>query len=211
MVLGLALIVIALIPWSSDRGPVPPTTFNAQPITDPSPAPASATTPATGSSSAPKALQSKGFAPVSLALPTVDIHAKILPVVTTNGVLGVPTDPANIGWWTGSARPGSATGSVVLDGHVDSAVLGIGTLSHLSQLNANDLVTVQTADGVNHAYRVYSRQAFVKHEGLPASIFATTGASRLVLITCGGTFNQSTRSYADNIVVFAAPANPTAP
>jgi hypothetical protein len=203
--LGLILIAVALVPWSRSDRTDAPTTFTAQPITSPRPLPASPTAGAEARSASPKGLPVSASAPVKLSLPTVNVRAEILPVVTTDGALGVPTDPSDVGWWTGSVRPGSAAGSVVLDGHVDSAVLGVGVLSHLSQLKANDLVTVQTADGVSHAYRVYSRQSFVKHEGLPAGLFAATGPARLVLITCGGSFDQTTRSYEDNIVVFAVP------
>jgi hypothetical protein len=41
---------------------------------------------------------------------------------------------------------------------------------------------------------------------LPPEVFAAGGPPRLVLITCGGAFDRSTRHYADNVVVFADPA-----
>ena len=40
---------------------------------------------------------------------------------------------------------------------------------------------------------------------LPADYFGRGGPSRLVLITCGGTFDSSTRHYRDNVVVVAEP------
>ncbi len=122
-----------------------------------------------------------------------------------NGVLGVPENIAEVGWWTGSVRPGSAAGSTVIDGHVDSAVIGTGALFHLAQLQAGDPVTISDAAGVLRRYRVYRRQVLIKHGGLPADLFTTTGAPRLVMITCGGPFDRATRSYLDNVVVFAAP------
>jgi hypothetical protein len=36
-------------------------------------------------------------------------------------------------------------------------------------------------------------------------IFARDGAPQLVLITCGGTFDRTIRSYEDNVVVTAEP------
>jgi len=142
--------------------------------------------------------------PVRLGLPSLRVHAAVQGVVTTGGVLGVPDDPARVGWWTGSVQPGSAAGSTVLDGHVDSAVSGAGALFGLAGLNAGDRVSVTDARGRDWTYRVYARQVYRKHQGLPAALFATTGPARLVLITCGGPFNAATRSYQDNIVVFAA-------
>lgn len=95
-----------------------------------------------------------------------------------------------------------------LDGdrrHVDSAVTGTGALFHLAQLQAGDPVTITDAAGVLRRYRVYQRQVLIKQGGLPADLFTTTGAPRLVMITCGGPFDRATSSYLDNVVVFAAP------
>lgn len=52
---------------------------------------------------------------------------------------------------------------------------------------------------------VTGRRVHVKANGLPPELFTTTGAPRLVLITCGGPFDLATRTYLDNIVVFATP------
>ena len=143
--------------------------------------------------------------PATLSLPSLQVQATVRQVVTTNGVLGVPDNIADVGWWTGSVRPGSAAGSTVIDGHVDAAVTGTGALFHLAQLQAGDPVTVTDAAGVRWHYRVYQRHVYVKHNGLPADLFTTIGAPRLIMITCGGPFDRATRSYLDNIVVFASP------
>ena len=144
--------------------------------------------------------------PVRLSLPTLGVSALVQDEVTTQGVLGVPPNPAQVGWWTGSARPGSPAGSTVLDGHVDSARTGAGALYRLTELRAGDPIAVSDARGRDLTYRVYARQVYPKHHGLPASLFTATGPPRLVLITCGGPFNASARSYQDNVVVLAAPA-----
>jgi sortase (surface protein transpeptidase) len=127
-------------------------------------------------------------------------------VVTTNGVLGVPENPATVGWWTGSRLAGSVTGSVVIDGHVDSAAAGRGALFRLGDLSVGDEVRIITERGNRIDYRVYGRRVYIKHQGLPADIFATTGMPRLVLITCGGPFDRAAGNYEDNIVVFAYPS-----
>jgi Sortase domain len=141
-----------------------------------------------------------------LVLPTLGVRAHIRNVVTTDGVLGVPDNPAEVGWWTGSVPAGSSTGSTVIDGHVDSAVTGTGALFHLTDLAAGDPISVTTATGLVVRYRVTGRRVYVKHQGLPADLFATSGPPRLVLITCGGPFDSTTRNYQDNIVIFATPA-----
>jgi hypothetical protein len=143
--------------------------------------------------------------PAQLVLATVNVQAPVEQVVTTSGVLGVPDNPGYVGWWTGSARPGAPVGSVVIDGHVDSATRGIGALFHLTQLRTGDLVTVVATDRTRWTYRVYARQSYTKQQALPAGLFAATGPARLVMITCGGAFNTTTRHYEDNVVVLAGP------
>jgi len=142
---------------------------------------------------------------VRLDLPALGVRADVKHVVTTDGVLAVPDNPADVGWWTGSAPAGSSTGSTVIDGHVDSARTGPGALFHLTDLVAGDPISVTTATGLVVHYRVTGRRVFDKHQGLPADLFVTTGPPRLVLITCGGPFDSAARSYLDNIVILASP------
>jgi hypothetical protein len=41
---------------------------------------------------------------------------------------------------------------------------------------------------------------------LPTGIFTQNGSRKLVLVTCGGPFDQHTHHYVDNVVVTAVPA-----
>ena len=52
------------------------------------------------------------------------------------------------------------------------------------------------------AYRAVARRSYVKRK-LPADLFRTDTAPRLVLITCGGSFADGT--YSHNVVVYAEP------
>jgi hypothetical protein len=52
---------------------------------------------------------------------------------------------------------------------------------------------------------VIAREEFPKTTIPLAAIFAQAGAPRLVLATCGGQFDEQTKSYRDNIVVTATP------
>jgi hypothetical protein len=65
--------------------------------------------------------------PRHLALPSLQVDAPIVPVgVLPGGSLTVPDDPDVLCWWRGGARPDSAQGSVVIDGHVDVTTDGLG-------------------------------------------------------------------------------------
>lgn len=143
--------------------------------------------------------------PVSLGIPALGVRADIRPVTVADGVLAVPEAPSEVGWWSGSAAAGAPAGSVVLDGHVDSATAGIGALFRLAQLAAGDAVAVGTDSGSTVIYRVTARREIDKSGGLPADLFRTDGPPQLVLITCGGAFDRRTLSYRDNVVVLAVP------
>lgn len=143
--------------------------------------------------------------PTRIQIPALHVAAMIIRVSSVNGTLGVPDDPMTVGWWGGAAEPGSLSGSVVFDGHVDSATRGLGAFFHLTSLHAGDLITVTTLRGSRLSYRVTARRTYDKQAGLPADLFAARGPARLVLITCGGSFDTTTLSYRDNIVVLAVP------
>lgn len=144
--------------------------------------------------------------PSTVAISALGVRASVLPVHALNGVLGVPADPRQLGWWADGAPVGAATGVVVIDGHVDSAVSGVGALFDLTGLQVGDSVLVTTTLGQTDRYVVTARRRYLKQDGLPPELFRTDGPAALELITCGGPFDRAARSYLDNIVVFAAPA-----
>jgi len=143
--------------------------------------------------------------PTALAIPALRVQATVVPVDSSGEILGVPADPAQVGWWTGGAPPGAASGTVVIDGHIDSATTGPGAFYQLADLHIDDLLIITTTTGDRRNYAVTGRRTYLKANGLPPDLFATTGPPRLVLITCGGSFDRSTGSYSHNIVVFATP------
>ncbi len=144
--------------------------------------------------------------PIGLRLPSLGLSVRIVPVtVDRDGVLEVPANPDTLGWWRFGARPGQAQGSVVIDGHVDSATKGLGAFARLRELEPGALVLTESAAGDLRRYRVTGRRQFPKAALPVKTIFSQNVQERLVLITCGGQFNEDEGSYEDNIVVFAVP------
>ena len=145
--------------------------------------------------------------PASVAFPSAELTADIVPVgVLPSGALDLPLDPDTVGWWAAGALPGQRSGSIVLAGHVDSASQGAGALAVLLDLAAHDQVAVTGTDGSVTDYRVMERASTPKSELDPA-LFTREGPHRLVLITCGGAFDEATGRYADNVVVMARAAS----
>jgi len=148
--------------------------------------------------------------PVRLRVAAIGVDAVVVPVgVDPGGALAVPVDPAVVGWWSAGARPGATTGSVVLDGHVDTSADGPGALFHLADMRRGDTVVLETGAGSSR-YVVGAVRRYRK-DRLPAEVFDTAGPPRLVLISCGGSFDRQRRSYSDNVVVFAVPSGAAVP
>ena len=147
---------------------------------------------------------STGTVPVAVDLPDRGVSASVVPTDTDpTGALAIPELPT-VGWWAPGAAAGSATGTTVLAGHVDSAAAGLGAFAALREIAVGERVVLRGADGRSLAYRVTARRQVVK-AALPADLFAAGGPPRLVLITCGGRFDAATRHYADNVIVYATP------
>ena len=147
--------------------------------------------------------------PISLSIPDLGVDS---PVVTTSmdasRSLVVPEDVMETGWYDGSRRLGASYGSTVIVGHRDSATLGSGALFGIEEIPLGATITVTAQDGRIHEFIVDSVELIDKSL-LPTEaprIFALTGDYRLVLITCGGAFDESIRSYESNVVITALPA-----
>ncbi|WP_375484066.1 class F sortase [uncultured Jatrophihabitans sp.] len=207
--IGLVLAGVALVGLRHDRGS--PTSFGSLALRPASLGPATrAPAPETRASServsgGARATSARSTRPVLLRIPALGLTAPVERVVTSGGVLGVPDDVGHVGWWVGSALPGSPAGATVIDGHVDSAVEGDGALFRVGDLRVKQRVTLTTENGRQVGYRVFARRVYSKTRALPTTLFDTVGAPRLVLITCGGPFDPAAHSYRDNIAVFARP------
>lgn len=145
--------------------------------------------------------------PTTVTLPRLGIRAPIASAAIDlqTGALGVPKNIDRVGWWRDGAAPGATAGTILLAGHVDSAKRGAGAFYALKSARRGDTIELRSDDGKTRRWRVSAMQRVRKSE-LPERIFTRTGERRLVLVTCGGPFSESTGHYRDNIVVTAAPA-----
>ncbi len=123
--------------------------------------------------------------------------------VTDTGEMEVPHDVSEVGWYRYGPAPGAPEGSAVLTGHVDDYRQGVGVFARIGDLNPGDVVQVADESGATREFTVVSREEWAKSEVPLARLFDRGGAGRLVLITCGGTFNDATLGYDDNIAITA--------
>lgn len=154
-------------------------------------------------------------APVQIRVLSIGVDAPLVQVgILADDVMEVPDDVATIGWYDPDPDPESGAGlgvipgvqgTAVLAGHVDSRTQGRGALYELRQLAVGDTIEVDHADGMTTVWQVtdvirYPKATLPYHE-----VFTWGGPPRLALITCGGEFDRTARSYNDNIVAYAVP------
>ena len=143
---------------------------------------------------------------VRLAIPALGVSAPVLDEgVAADGLLQIPADPRVLGRWSGGAQAGEPYGTTVVAGHVDNTQID-GALFALRQLKIGQQVVAVGADGRTVTYRVVATRQVAKAR-LVSTLepFLQNVSHRLVIVTCGGAFDPSTRQYADNVLVFTVP------
>jgi sortase (surface protein transpeptidase) len=140
--------------------------------------------------------------PDAIAIPSLGVKSSLEHLdVGTDGVLAVPKNYASAGWWSGGPKPG-ADGAAVIVGHVDSRK-GPAVFFRLRSLKAGDEIVVHRVDNTEVTFVVDAIRQYEK-ETLPTrTVYGPTPTPALRLITCGGAFDSKTKSYRDNVVVFA--------
>ncbi|MFF0338573.1 DUF4142 domain-containing protein [Kribbella sp. NPDC004875] len=151
----------------------------------------------------PAADREAAVPPVRLALPGF-LDAQVTPVATApDGQLQVPTTKADVGWWAAGAAPGSAGGTVLLAGHVDTT-RGRGVFAALSEVPVGAKVAVTAGDGDVHWYRIVARRTY-RQEALPSDLFHGAAKPRLALVTCTGSYDRKAHRYSQNLVLYGVP------
>lgn len=143
-----------------------------------------------------------GAPPAHVRIPAIGLAQGLSGIrVQQDGRLGVPEDPAQLGWWSDGPRPGHR-GAAVIVGHVDSAT-GPGAFYRLSSLRPGNTITIRRADRTSVTFTVRALRQYEK-DSLPDSrVYATTGPPALRLITCSGSYDRERGEYRDNLVVYA--------
>lgn len=137
--------------------------------------------------------------PVQILIPTLDVHRAVEQVgVGRSGVIDLPANWWNAGWYNGSPVPG-APGDSVIEGHAGYPGQPL-IFGHLGTLRPGDSVVVVLADGSRQIFTVDSMTS-VPVGTAPPGFAEPYGPPRLTLITCTGYFNQNTYTYSSRLAV----------
>jgi hypothetical protein len=159
--------------------------------------------PAEGSTADPFKIRAQTFTgvPTRLKVKAVGIDTTLETLrLGTDGALVPPKNFAKAGFYAGGTMPGDV-GPAVIAGHVDSK-RGPAVFYKLRELQAGDRIDV-VRGGRTVTFTVTTIAWYPKTKFPSDRVYGPTRDRELRLITCGGVFDHSLRSYKDNLVVYA--------
>lgn len=202
---SLTVLMLAACAPVSEAGPPPASDTGSGATGTVSPQPA-APTPQASVPVAPATPQAvvRSPAPERLAISALTVDMPVEPVgVQDTGEMEIPERPSIAGWYRFGKAPADAEGTTVIAAHVDDREYGVGPLAKLREAEPGDEIAVTDADGTVTTY-VTESVTYIPRAELPVDdLFTREGPRSLAVITCGGDFDEQTRTYSDNVVLIA--------
>ncbi|WP_405509233.1 class F sortase [Streptomyces cyaneofuscatus] len=148
----------------------------------------------------------EGAAPRSVEVPSVGIDAPVVRRgLDRDGAIDPPPYdlPQTAGWYGKGTEPG-AEGAALLVGHVDTETKP-AVFYGLSAVRPGEKVKVTREDGSVAEFTVDDVQVVTRERFDAEKAYGprVDGRAELRLITCGGKYDQKSRSYTANVVVSA--------
>jgi sortase (surface protein transpeptidase) len=138
-----------------------------------------------------------------LFIPDIGVSAHVIKLGGPRvGEISVPSfaEVWDVGWYHYGAVPGDR-GNALLLGHVDT-YMGPAVFYDLYRLRPGEQVEVDLGHGDIKRFEVHWVKEVPKTEFPANRVFGSSRGRHLWLVTCGGQFDYTTRSYLSNIVVY---------
>ncbi len=137
--------------------------------------------------------------PRYLSIPALGIkNSRVIAVgLSASGQLQTPNNIFDVGWYTGSGKPGSG-GTLVIDGHNGGPNV-YGVFKRLPELTFGDAITIERGDGAVFNYQVVENESYLLKDANAQMnrMFTSPAAGKesLSLITCTGEWSQVQQTY----------------
>lgn len=120
----------------------------------------------------------------------------------SEGKMDIPSDFYNTAWYRLGPKPGEV-GNAVIAGHLDTPTGAPSTFWSITNLEKGDQIEVLDREEEKYIFSV-TDIANYRYDQFPINeVFGPSNKKRLNLITCGGTFDASTKNYSNRTVVFS--------
>ncbi len=141
--------------------------------------------------------------PQKVQIPSINVDTNIEEVGNDKeGRMDVPKDADNTAWYKPGFLPGQ-TGNAVLAGHYDKKDGSPAVFWDLNKLQKGDKITVIDDKGEKQTFSVI-KLAKYPYDNFPLKeVFGDSEKPMLNLITCQGTWNDKSNTYAERLVVYA--------
>jgi LPXTG-site transpeptidase (sortase) family protein len=144
--------------------------------------------------------------PVRLRIPILNVDAAFQYTgLKPDGTMEIPTTVVDVGWFTGSARPGQK-GTAIITGHIarirKSIVTKQGVFYNLNRLRPGNKLYVLNDKGESIAFTVRETHLYDPAADATRVFASEDNGAHLNLITCEGAWNQTKLSYTKRLVVF---------
>lgn len=143
--------------------------------------------------------------PKYIKLPTIEVEGFIQKVgIDQNQEVAVPTNIHIAGWFVDSVKPGQP-GLSIIDGHINGRGSD-GIFVNLEKLKRGDIYTIEFGDGTSKQFKVTDTTS-VDTLDAASVLFSQDpdNPSQLNLITCGGNFDTTSRSYDKRVIIASVP------
>lgn len=144
--------------------------------------------------------------PIQIKIPKIQVDASIQYTgLSADNVMEIPNNVVDVGWFTGSPRPGEK-GSAVVTGHVAQIRGGVqtrpGVFVDLHTLVLGDTLSVQNDKGEILNFIVRESRLFDPVADATEVFTPSDNGAHMNIITCEGTWNPDQLSYSKRLVVF---------
>lgn len=140
--------------------------------------------------------------PVRLIIPKLKIDTTIDPVsVTAENIMQVPDGWDKAGWYINAVKPGEV-GTAVIVGHFDNQYGAPAIFYSLKLLEAGDNISILKEDGQTLVYNVTQKLSVSSSSSINELLIEDKNKN-LILITCGGWWNQELLNYSERLVIRA--------
>lgn len=141
--------------------------------------------------------------PTQISISSIGVRASVEQVgKQADGSMGTPKKFEDVAWFSLGSKPGSA-GNAVFAGHVNNSLTRAGVFEHLASIKLGDSIWVSDSVGHTLEYKVSAIEQHSADKAPAETIFATTGPSQIVLITCDGEWVPEDKTFSKRLVVFA--------
>lgn len=150
----------------------------------------------------PTPKQARFGLPLRLKIPGINVDTSFEYVaLTPDGAMDVPKERANVAWFELGQRPGE-NGSAVIAGHYGRENGKGSVFDNLYKLHKGDKLYIEDDGGAIITFVVRESRRYNPKADASGVFSSSDEKSHLNLVTCEGSWDETTQQYSKRLVVF---------